>query len=228
MKIAAILPMKGNSERIKNKNLKDFNGRPLYSWILSNLLSSKYIDVILINTDSQEIKESVKKLFSDSMDKIILIDRDKKNIGDAVPMNRIIEEVIKDNKFDYYIQVHSTSPLLSKKTIDGVIENYLNEKNYDSAMGVTPIYSRCYKKNGDPINHDLNKMLRTQDLEPIYEENSTFFIFSEKSFLESKNRISTRCKMYEINKIESIDIDTEEEFFIAKSVHKELIKKMKY
>lgn len=223
-KIAAILPIKGHSERVPNKNMRDFNGKPLYHWILTTLFSCDNIDVIIIDTDSEIIKRDVKENFSKYINNIIINDRPEYLIGDYVPMNDIIKNIIENYKFDYYVQTHSTNPLLSKNTIDEIVSDYLNNDNvYDSGMGVTAIYARCYKHDGTPINHDRNNMQRTQDLKPIYEENSTLFIFSEESFLKSgNNRVGLKCKMYEINKMESVDIDTEEDFKIAEILHGEL------
>lgn len=223
-KIAVILPMKGHSERVPNKNMRDFNGKPLYHWILNTLISCNNIEAIIIDTDSEIIKKDIKINFGKYMNIIIINDRPEYLIGDHVAMNDIIKNIIENYKFDYYVQTHSTNPLLSKSTIEEVITDYLNNaKIYDSGMGVNAIYARCYKDDGTPINHNRNNMQRTQDLKPVYEENSTLFIFSEETFLKSgNNRVGLKCKMYEISKIESLDIDTLEDFKIAEILHREL------
>ena len=87
-KILALLPMKGNSERVPNKNLKFFCGRPLYHYVLENLLNSKHIQKVIINTDSNDIKEDALKNFRDH---IIIHDRPLEIQGDYISMNKIIE-----------------------------------------------------------------------------------------------------------------------------------------
>ena len=74
------------------------------------------------------------------------------------------------------------------------------------------------KKNGKPINHNPKKLIPTQDLEKIYEENSNLYIFSKESFLSSSSRIGKNPILFETPKNESIDIDTNEEWEIAESM----------
>ena len=69
------------------------------------------------------------------------------------------------------------------------------------------------------MNHDP-KMLVTQHLDPIYEENSCFYIFTKDSFLNNDSRIGSKPFMFEIDKIESIDIDEPQDFIIAEALHK--------
>ena len=64
MKVSAILPMKAHSERVKNKNMRIFNGRPLYHKIANELLKAKSVKNIYINTDSDEIIKRRKKNIS--------------------------------------------------------------------------------------------------------------------------------------------------------------------
>lgn len=221
MKIAALLPMKGNSERVPNKNLKDFCGKPLYHRVLDSLISSKYIEIVIINTDSEAIKKDVARNFPD---KVIVLDRPKEIIGDFVSMNKIIEYDINKIEADLYLQTHSTNPLLKTETINRAIEAYLEKKDkYDSIFAVTRMQTRLYSSDGKPLNHDPLKLLRTQDLPPIYEENSNLYIFSKKSFEEAAGkRIGLNPLMFEIDKIEALDIDGLHDFIIAESLFKML------
>ena len=207
--------MKGNSERVPNKNLKIFNSKPLYHSIVNTLLESKYISEIIVNTDSEIIKKDVKDCFP----MIKIIDRPKKIQGDFVSMNKIIANDILKIDSDFFLQTHSTNPLLKVSTIDRAIEEFFkNLKTYDSLFSVNTFQSRFFFKNNKPINHNPLELLRTQDLEPIYEENSNFYIFSKKSFLKSnQNRIGLNPKLFPIEKIESIDIDNLNDFKIAES-----------
>jgi CMP-N-acetylneuraminic acid synthetase len=218
-KIVALLPMKGNSERVPNKNIKNFAGKPLYHRTMEVLLSSKYIDKVIVNTDSAALKQDLLNCFSD---KVIIIDRPQELIGDMVSMNKIIECDINKVNADLYIQTHSTSPLLSIKSLDAAIEKMISKStDFDSIFSVTKIQTRLYDKNGNPFNHDPKELLRTQDLEALFEENSGFYIFTKDSFKNADHkRIGLRPLMFEIDKIEAIDIDEPSDFIIAEALYK--------
>jgi CMP-N-acetylneuraminic acid synthetase len=215
--IKALLPMKGHSERIHNKNLKLFCGKPLYYYIADTLKKSKYISSIITDTDSEYIKADIRKYFPE----IIIINRPEKNIGDTVPMNEILAYDIAQEESDVYIQTHSTSPLLSDNTLDDAIHFFLNNSDkFDSVFSVSRIQSRIYDANGKPINHNPEILLRTQDLSPVFEENSCFYIFTKKSFQNAGNkRIGLKPFMFELDKIESTDIDEPRDFEIAEALY---------
>ena len=219
MKVTLLLPMKGNSERVPNKNLKLFNGKPLFHAIIDELINSKYINKVIINTDSDLIAESAINTFQD----FVSIHKRPKNIqGDFVSMNKIIEYDLNNSDSDIYIQTHSTSPLLTIKSLDAAIDKMISKsKDFDSIFSVTKIQTRFYDKNGNPFNHDPKELLRTQDLEPLFEENSGFYIFTKESFKNAGHkRIGLRPLMFEIDKIEAIDIDEPSDFIIAETLHK--------
>ena len=219
MNITLLLPMKGNSERVPNKNLKLFNGKPLFHAVIDELIKSKYINKVIINTDSDLIAESAIKTYKD----FIFIHKRPENIqGDFISMNKIIEHDLNNSDSDIYIQTHSTSPLLVIKSLDSAIERMLSKsKNFDSIFSVTKIQTRFYDKKGVPFNHNPKELIRTQDLEPLFEENSGFYIFTKDSFKNADNkRIGLNPLMFEIVKIEAIDIDEPSDFIIAETLHK--------
>lgn len=220
-RVVALLPMKGNSERVPNKNLKLFNGKPLFHWVLNELLKSKYIDEIIVNTDSDLIKKNISDNFNS---KVKVIDRPKEIIGDFVSMNEIIAYDISQTEGSIYLQTHSTNPLLTAKSIDNALEKMklnIDSNVFDSIFSVTKLQTRLYDSQGIPLNHDPDNLERTQDLNPIFEENSNFFIFSKNSFKQARNkRIGKNPLMFEIDKLEAMDIDEPQDFTIAESVHK--------
>jgi len=220
MKIVALLPMKGNSERVPNKNLKDFCGKPLYQRVLDTLLKSRFIDQVVVNTDSSNIKTAIESNYN--IAKVIVLDRPIEIVGDFESMNKIIAHDISTVAADFYIQTHSTNPLLKTETLDSAIKKMLDVKEkYDSIFSVTKIQTRLYDQQGNPFNHNPKELLRTQDLEPLYEENSNFYIFTKKSFEKSGDkRIGIHPFMFEIDKTEAVDIDEPQDFIIAESLYK--------
>jgi CMP-N-acetylneuraminic acid synthetase len=168
----ALLPIKEHSERIPNKTFAKIEDKPLFSFIINSLMSSINISKIVINTDSENLIKCVEKIYSS--DRIIFIHRPKNLVGDLVPMNNIIQYDIAQFEEEDFIQTHITNPLLKTQTIDKAISFYKNNK-YDSIVSVNEHKSRFYNHKHKPINHHgASNIMRTQDLESVYEENSCF------------------------------------------------------
>jgi CMP-N-acetylneuraminic acid synthetase len=220
MKLTALLPMKGHSERVTNKNMRFFAGAPLFHRVASTLERSELIDSIVIDTDSKEIAEDAVGNFK----KTKVIERPERLRGDMVSMNEIINYDIGLLSGEHFLQTHSTNPLLKTETIDRAIERYFEVLNegYDSLFSVTRLQTRLYDSNGRAINHNPDKLIRTQDLLPVYEENSCLYIFSLKSFLKKKRRIGENPFMFEIPREEAWDIDEKIDFEIAEFLYKKL------
>jgi CMP-N-acetylneuraminic acid synthetase len=219
--IIALLPMKGTSERVPNKNLKEFNGIPLYRVVLDTLLNCTLIDKVVVNTDSNLISSDIKKNYSE---RVTVIERPESIRGNYVSMNKIIEHDINQFTADIFLQTHSTNPLLKTETITKALEEMISMKEEgqkDSIFSVTRTQKRFYNEDCTPMNHDPN-MLVTQHLSPIFEENSCFYIFTHDSFIKNESRIGVAPEMFEIDKIEATDIDEPEDFTIAKTLHREL------
>jgi CMP-N-acetylneuraminic acid synthetase len=218
MKFTALLPMKHHSERVSGKNMRLFNGKPLYYHVLLTLDRCEEIDEIIINTDSDIISKEASELSA----KVKIHLRPKEICGDFVPMNDIIAYDIKTSGKEYFIQTHSTNPLLKSETLSKAFQKYKdNIANCDSVFSVTRLQTRLYWQDGKPVNHNPAELLRTQDLPPIFEENSNFFIFSAQSFTNAGNkRIGLKPLMFEMNKLEAMDIDEPVDFILAETLHK--------
>ena len=220
MDIVALLPMKGHSERVPNKNLRICAGKPLFLWVLETLLASNQVSKIIVNTDSKEIA-SVAKFSSN----ILVHMRPTTLRGDMVSMNEIIKYDLSQEKGEHFLQTHATNPLLTTATLDQAISKYhYSLSEHDSLFSVTNMQTRLYDYQYKPINHDPAKLIRTQDLDPIYEENSNFFIFSRSSFQKHHRRIGETPILYPMNKYEALDIDTEEDFTVAEAILQSKVK----
>jgi len=200
--VTALVPMKAHSERMPNKNISLLNGRPLFHWVLEALSNSRYVHKIIVNTDSEIISDEAVKLFN-----VQAIKRPEFLCGDMVGIQPLIEYDLSHSVGQFYLQTHSTNPLLTTKTIDLAIEKFLSNPLSDSLFSVTPVQKRFFKKNLTPINHDPQVLLRTQDLEVIYEENSCIYLFSKSSNLLAQNRIGLAPDVYEMDPLEAVDID---------------------
>lgn len=213
-KVTALIFMKLHSERVPFKNIRDFNGKPLFHWILSSLEKSKYINKIIINTDSEEIANDAKEHF----DVTIHMRPDYLLTITSNEANQILEYDINNTDGELFLQTHSTNPILSTDTIDKAIEDFVASEEHDSLMSVTPIRKRFYWSDGNPINHDPQAMIKTQNLEPILEENSCIYMFSRTDFMKKKSRIGDYPMIFKMDAAEALDIDEESDFLIAESI----------
>jgi N-acylneuraminate cytidylyltransferase len=212
--ITALVPMKGHSERVPGKNLRAMCHKPLFYWILDSLSRSKYIDRIVINTDSPEIAQGTTKLFD-----VTIIERPTELQGDFFVANDLIAyDLLQFPETEFFLQTHSTNPLLKTETIDRAIEAFFRQRTHDSLFSVTELHTRLYWTEGTPVNHDPSNLIRTQDLEPIFEENSCLYIFSRESFKKNNNRLGDSPMMFPIDRFEAVDIDEEYDFLLAESL----------
>ena len=214
-KIVALLPMKANSERVKGKNFREFNGKPLFRWILDALLEIEEIDQVIINTDARQIL--AENGLSDS-ERVMIRDRKPEICGDLVSMNLVLEDDVQNVDADIYLMTHTTNPLMTVDTIRSALQAFQAaqaEGKADSLFTVDKIQTRFYRADCSAVNHDPDNLIRTQDLEPWFEENSNLYIFTRDSFNNTNARIGKQPMMFESKKFESIDIDTPEDWNFA-------------
>jgi len=214
-KLVALLPMKAHSARVKGKNFRPFAGKPLFRWILDSLLAIPEIERVVINTDAREILAENGLV---DTDRIVIRDRKPEICGDFVSMNTVLADDIANVASDLYLMTHTTNPLLSSLTITRALlafEKARTAGNADSLFTVNRFQTRFYRSDGSAVNHDPNNLIRTQDLEPWFEENSNLYIFNSEGFARTSARIGLRPVMFETPRIESADIDDQEGWDIA-------------
>jgi len=209
-KVKALVPMKGHSERVPHKNIRPLAGKPCFHWVMEALSASDYIDEIIINTDSEEIAASAAKF-----PKARILVRPDFLLGDMVSIQPLIEYDLSQSDGEYYLQTHSTNPLLTTESVNKAIEAFFGQTGHDSLFSVTEIKQRFYWPDGRGINHDPKHLIRTQDLEPIYHENSCFYVFSRETNQKIKNRLGSNPLMFPIDRLEAADIDDMEDFYWA-------------
>jgi CMP-N-acetylneuraminic acid synthetase len=210
--IAALVPMKHHSQRVPEKNYREVGGKPLFHHILNTLLKVPEIDLVCVDTDSIAIKQGI----SDHFPVVKVIDRPLDLRADDIPMNRIIEHDMSLIKADLYLQTHSTNPLLQAETISKAINEFReNVDKADSLFSVTRLQTRLYSRSGKALNHNPGELLQTQDLPPIFEENSCIYLFSEAGMKKTGHRIGSKPHLFEISAAEAWDIDTPLDFKIV-------------
>lgn len=215
-RIVALVPMRSDSKRVPNKNIRLFNGKPLYWHIISTLLSCPYIEEIYVNTNSELLMEELPRSFK----RVRIIPRPQHLCSDMTPMTDILLHDVGFVKADWYVQTHATNPLLRAETVTRAIESILGHPEFDSLFGVTPFKTRLWNIAGKAINHDPKVLLRTQDLDPVFEENSNIYIFQAEALRRLNSRIGERPLMFQISREESWDIDEELDFKVAEYLHR--------
>ena len=218
-KIIALVPMRHESVRVPGKNYRPLAGKPLFHHIMDTLLNVPELDGILVDTDSPEILTGLEQHYPT----VKTLTRPEYLRGDAVSMNEILIHDTGKMAADSYLQTHSTNPLLQAETVSAAIKAFLDAiPEYDSLFGVTRHQTRLWDQLGRPINHNPKILLRTQDLPPIYEENSCLYIFNRQNLVNRRNRLGERPLMFEIPAREALDIDDELDFTIADTLYRQI------
>jgi CMP-N-acetylneuraminic acid synthetase len=213
--VAAMVPMRHSSERVPGKNYRPLGGIPLYHHVIRALLEVPEITTVVIDTDSPVIMEDAAKAFPS----VVLLERPEHLRAGEIPMNDVLLNTTSQVPADLYLQTHSTNPFLTAATISRGLRTLLDAGDaYDSLFGVTRLQARLWDKDTRPVNHDPKVLLRTQDLDPIYLENSCIYVFSPDTLTTYGNRIGARPLMFEIPPGEDHDIDVESEFALAEQM----------
>lgn len=217
-RIAALVPMRHGSERVPGKNYRPFAGKPLYHHIVNSLLQSGVIDEVAIDTDSPTIIEDARLHFPN----VTILIRPEHLRSGMTSMNDVLLHSITQVQADYYVQTHSTNPCLRPETIRRAIHLFVDSPEHDSLFGVTRLQTRLYDSQHKPLNHDPAVLLRTQDLPPVYEENSNIYVFSKGTLVENQNRLGKHPLLFEIDRAEAWDIDDELDFYVAELIFQKL------
>jgi CMP-N-acetylneuraminic acid synthetase len=211
----AVVPMRHNSERVPGKNYRPLAGIPLYHHVIRTLRSVPEIDLIVIDTDSQFIIDDCAEHFADVQ---VLLRPEHLRDG-AIAMNDVLLNTLNQVDADVVLQTHSTNPFLKADTVSTALKLFTNSNcEFDSIFSVTRLQARLWDAETKPVNHDPSVLLRTQDLAPLFIENSCLFIFTPDLLRQHGSRIGARPYMFEMRSLEAVDIDTEEDFSLAAAI----------
>jgi CMP-N-acetylneuraminic acid synthetase len=221
-KLKMFLIIKSQSERVEGKNFREIGGMPLHLYFMMR----RHNFEIYIDTDSERIFEEYS---SDKWPNIVVymrhqahIDIEKSGFTSPAPLmiKRFLDEYVTDEN-EAIVTSHITSPFLEDSSVLAALEK-MKEKNFDSVSSVEDIQEFCVFGGANdvkPINFDNNSIVKTQSLEPIKVLNGAFFIIKKKIFLTNGNRrISDNHHYFSLSKFEAIDIDTEFDLSVARSL----------
>ena len=211
----AIVPMRHNSERVPGKNYRPLAGVALYHYVIRTLSAVPEIDAIVIDTDSDLIAADCATNFPF----VKVVTRPEHLRDGSIAMNDVLLNTLAQVNADVVLQTHSTNPFLKPDTVSAALRVFGRlDCQFDSVFSVTRQQARLWDSETRPVNHDPSVLLRTQDLAPLFIENSCFYIFTPKLLRDRGNRIGTRPYMFEMSALEAVDIDTEEDFALASAI----------
>ncbi|WP_218031331.1 acylneuraminate cytidylyltransferase family protein [Nocardioides psychrotolerans] len=212
--MTAIVPMRHSSERVPGKNYRPLGGLPLYQHVVTTLLATPGVGEVVIDTDSETILEEAARVFPS----VTLVERPAHLRDGHTPMNAVLEHSIGHAHYEAILQTHSTNPFVRAETFEAAIRRFFDSEGIDSVFGATRIQGRLWTEDLTAVNHDPAVLARTQDLAPIYLENSCFYVFSKATLRDGGNRLGKSPAIVEVDALEATDIDVETEFRLAEII----------
>lgn len=201
MNIVAVIPARAGSKGIPNKNIRLLNGKPLIYYSIKNALNSKYINEVVVSTDSKEVEIIAKQMG------VKVKWRNSNLSGDEVTLDSVVYDAVRDKRYDYIVTMQPTSPTLKIKTLDKAIE-YAVKNNLDTVISVLNKPHLAWKLNKEGIKiPDYKQRLNRQYLPPYFLETGAFVI-SKSDVVSESTRIGAKIDVYEISEDEAVDIDT--------------------
>lgn len=215
-KFTALIAVRGGSERIKNKNIRDFCGTSLLEIKVRQAIRCNLIDNVIVSSDSEKMLDLARSLGA------AVHKRDKYFCTSTVPMNLVYESLAKSIDTDHIVYLHVTSPLLTDDSLERSIKKYKSAilEDYDSLASVEKVKKYLWYEE-KPINYDPNNHPRSQDLPNFVALNFAINIISRKLMLTRRNILGVKFFPFVLDEIESIDVDNEFEFSIAEHLYRE-------
>jgi len=206
MKVVAFVPIKLNSQRLPHKNILPIAGHPMCWHVCNTLKHVKCVDEVYVYCSDPAVKEFIPK-------EVKFLQRPEWLDGDLIKGFDIYREFIKTVDADVYVLTHTTSPFIKAESIKNALGKVITNEN-DSAFSAERIQTFVwYEEN--PVNYNLNDVPRTQDLKPVWKENSAFYIFQKDIFVKHQRRIGFNPYIQEVSGIEAIDIDEKKDYDFA-------------
>lgn len=226
MKRIAIIPARSGSKGLKDKNIKDLNGKPLIAYSIECAVSSGMFDKVFVSTDSQKYADIAIQYGADAS-----FLRSAINSSDTAGSWDVVREVIdrlkeQGEEYDEIMLLQVTSPLRNSEDIKNAID-LLHEKSANAVVSLTecdhsPIWCNTLPKDGCMDNFDKveYKDLPRQMLPTFYRYNGALYLVTARELQNKQHMLEHGCYAYVMPQNRSIDIDTELDFLIAETILK--------
>ena len=209
MKVVSFIPIKLNNQRLPGKNLLPLGNKRMCDYIFETVSKVEEINEKYVYCSNEKIKEYIPS-------ELTFLKRDAYLDGYQVKGLEIIEYFIKDVPADIYVLTHVTQPFTKSSSIREALLKVMSGE-YDSAFSCREIQDYCWYQ-GKPFNYDMQDIVTTQNLEPIYMETGAFYIFTREVFEKYHQRIGKKPYMKVIDEIEAVDVDTADDYKMAQIV----------
>ena len=216
MKIIAEIPARAGSKRVKNKNMRALNGRPMISYAIEAAKRSRLLSEVYVICDSNEIGNYAESLG------VKFYNRPEKLAGDFTTSDEYNYDFINSISPDILVQINPVCPLIESDDIDNIIKHFV-DNNFDSLVTVKEERLQAFC-DGKPVNFDINKKLpRTQDISPIQICSWPICVWNTKVFKEHYEKnghavFSGNLDLYPISQLKSIKVSYEEDFKLAEKL----------
>ena len=219
MRIAALIPAKKKSVRLKNKNFMLFKGIPIIEHTIKEAKKTKLFSEIAVSTDNKKIQNRLKTL------NVKFHLRKKKLCNTKATLVEVIEEYLKNskNKIDILCVLLATAPLRNFKDIKSVIK-LLNKKNCNFSLAATsynlPPHQALKLKKNNFVYPLFKKIIneREDKFGKLVVDNGSTYAFFVKDFLKQKNFFGKKLKVYVMPKKKSFDLNDKEDLDIIKAL----------
>lgn len=219
MKITAVIPIRKGSQRVENKNLRPFADTSLLDLKIRTLLKVPEINEIIINTDSEKAINWVKDNYIGQNVKFHR--REEYFASSKCSGSEFFRHLGEVTDTDIFVYAPCTSPFIKPETISACIRQFLSLKGYDCVSTVSVIKEFLWL-DGKPLNYDPTHAPNSQDLPNIQALNFGTTIIKRCDLINNCNIIGKKPLFVPTSDIESIDIDTPLDFFLAEQIYKRL------
>ncbi len=226
--ILGIIPARGGSKGVKDKNIRPLLGKPLIAYSIECGLSCPSVDRLIVSTDSERIADISKRYGAE-----VPFIRPSELARDDTPMMPVLEHAINECESLYKLPIEcivlldATSPLRYVVDVENCVKIFKNG-DCDAVISVIPSRRNPYFNMVVSENNYIRiaiepemPITRRQDCPPVYDLNNSIWVFSRKAILEDKQRIPKRSKLYLMDEFSSVDVDREVDFKILETLMKE-------
>lgn len=216
MSIKALVAVRSGSQRVKNKNIRPFANSTLLEIKIEQLKRIKELDGIVVNSNDDEMLKIASDLGCE------VVKRDEYYASNSVSMSEVYKNMAENINADTIAYINVTNPLIKDETISKAISTYYKTASqYDSLNSAHLIKEFLFKDNL-PINYDLRRQPRSQDLPDIYALNFAINILERQTMIENKNVVGVMPNIFAIDETEATDIDNPIDFEFAEYVYKKI------
>jgi CMP-N-acetylneuraminic acid synthetase len=214
--IKALIAVRSGSVRVENKNVRPFCGSNLLELKIRQLMKVSQLDGVVVNSNDPAMLEMARSLGAET------VLRQPQYASDTVSMSEVYANMASAMECSDILYANVTNPLVTLESYEKAIADYLNLTiPYDSLASACSVKEFLWL-NGEPINYDPAHQPRSQDLPDISKLTFAISILPKSMMIQRKNVVGFTPKLFTMDEIESWDIDTNLDFYVAQNLYQQL------